>query len=144
LSPTYSPQEAAVSALPIVREHMDTYVHTLRPDMSVLEAIDLLLDKGVTGAPVVTPDGRLVGLLDERECLQLIAEGDRAERPRGKVADYMVKDVQTVEADMDIYYVAGRFLASQARRFPVVDGKRLIGAITRYDILRAIQARYAR
>lgn len=132
-----------MSALPTVREHMDTYVHTLRPEMPVLDAIDLLLDKHVTGAPVVTPDGRLVGLLDERECLQLIAEGDHAERPAGTVADYMIKDVQTVEADMDIYYVAGRFLASQARRFPVVDGKRLIGAITRYDILRAIQARYA-
>jgi CBS domain-containing protein len=125
--------------LPTVRTFMDTDTHAVLDTLPILDAVRTLVDKGVTGVPVVQ-DGRLVGVLGERECLRLVAEGDNGEVAKGKVSDFMrpLKE-PLIHPDMDIYYVAGLFLSSPTtRRFPVVQGDRLVGVITRKDILRAL------
>jgi CBS domain-containing protein len=127
--------------LPTVREHMDRVVHTVAPDMPIFEAVDFLLEHRVTGAPV-TKDGRIVGMLSERDCLKLVVDRDDPNLEARTVADFMVSDVVSIPPDMDIYWVAGIFLRSTVRRLPVVENGKLIGAITRYDILRVIQARH--
>jgi CBS domain-containing protein len=124
--------------LPLVRDHMDTLVSTLRPEAEILEAISLLLEKRVTGAPVVDEGGRLIGMLTERDCLTVVAEGAEAKRPQGTVAEFMTTDVITISPDVDVYYVAGLFLEHSFRRLPVVEGGKLVGAITRFDILRVM------
>ncbi len=127
--------------IPVVREYMDTVVHTLSPGDDIHEAVCFLLDNHVTGAPVVDDDGRVVGIITEKDCLRLLALGDGEGLPEGRVSDYMTKDVITIPQGMNIYFVAGMFLRDVIRRFPVVDGDgKLIGAITRFDILRAIRA----
>lgn len=125
--------------LPIVRDHMDPVVHTLRPETDIYDAVDFLLDHRVTGAPVVDARGTLVGIVTEKDCLRLLAIGAGGEAPRGSVADYMTREVTTVSPNMDIYFAAGVFLRQVFRRVPVVEDGRLVGAITRFDILRAIQ-----
>jgi len=60
--------------------------------------------------------------------------------PRGKVEAFMTRDPETVPPDMDVYYAAGLFLKRNFRRFPVVEDGRLVGAITRFDILRVVRA----
>lgn len=130
-----------MASLPTVRTFMDTETHALHVDDDMVEAVGRLIDEGVTGAPVVDDGGHLVGLLTELECLRLLARGTAtADVPQGAVGDFMRTDVRTVTPDMDVYYVAGAFLADQTtRRFPVVEGSRLVGVITRKDILRAVQ-----
>lgn len=125
--------------LPKVSDFMDTVVQTLSPDTQILDAVDFLLAKHVTGAPVVDEEGRVVGIITEKDCLNLLAAGSDADVPRGTVADFMTSQVQTIPKTMNIYFCAGLFLNTTVRRFPVVDGKKLVGAITRFDILRAIQ-----
>ena len=126
--------------LPVVRDFMDKDVATLRPDTDIFDAVGFLLKKHLTGAPVTDETGRLVGILTEKDCLRLVAAGDGGDMPRGSVATYMTPNPETIPPDMDVYYAAGLFLARDFRRFPVVESSKLIGTITRFDILRAIQA----
>jgi CBS domain-containing protein len=129
-----------MSGLPKVRDHMDTQVPCLAPETDILDAVNFLLEHRVTGAPVIGSNGRLVGMLSERDCLKLLAKGIDANVPRGTVADFMTSEITAIPPDTDIYYAAGMFLASTVRRFPVVEDGKLVGAITRFDILRVIQA----
>jgi CBS domain-containing protein len=123
---------------------MDTVVHCLAPEQSILDAVDFLLKHRITGAPVVDASGRLVGMLSERDCLKLLAKGIDGQVPHGSVADFMTSEITAIPPDMDIYYAAGLFLGSTVRRFPVVEEGKLVGAITRFDILRVIQANLRR
>jgi CBS domain-containing protein len=129
------------SQLPTVREFMDRYVDTVAPETDIMEAVDFLLEKRVSGALVADSKGKLVGMLTEFDCLKLLTSGDaeRHETPRGKVKDFMTADVQTIPPTMDIYYCAGLFADVAFRRFPVVEDGRIVGAITRFDLLRAVR-----
>jgi len=126
--------------VPRVRDYMDKVVHTLRPETDVLDAVDMLLEHHVTGAPVVNDANEVVGFLSEKDLLRVIATGVDNDAPRGKVGDFMTKDVRTVTPNMNIWFCAGMFLNDFVRRFPVVEDGKLVGAITRFDILRGVRA----
>jgi len=126
--------------LPVVRDYMDTNVPTLRPEVNIMDAIGFLLEKRVTGAPVVDKSGLLIGMLTEKDCLRLVAAGVDGDLPRGSVADFMSPNPETIPPNMDVYFAAGIFIKRQFRRFPVVENGKLVGAITRFDILRVIRA----
>ncbi len=129
-----------MESLPRISKYMDTVVPTLDPETRVLKAVDFLLDHQVTGAPVVDSGGRLVGIITETDLLKLVTEGIEGEPPTGAtVAEFMTTDVITVPPTVDIYYVAGMFLANKFRRLPVVEDGEIVGAITRYDLLRVIR-----
>lgn len=126
--------------LPTVREFMDKYVDTLAPETDIWDAVDFLLEKRVTGAPVADSRGKLVGILTESDCLKLLTlGGPDHDTPKGKVKDFMTSAVLSIPPTMDIYYVAGLFLSKNFRRLPVVEGERIVGAVTQFDILRAVQ-----
>lgn len=127
---------------PSVREFMDSEVPTLTADVDIHDAVAFLLDSRVTGAPVLDDGGRVVGIITEKDMLRLLTVGGPDGNPvAGTVADYMTANPVTVTPDMNIYYAAGLFLHHAFRRLPVVSGDlRLVGAITRFDILRAIRA----
>jgi CBS domain-containing protein len=130
-----------VDSLPKIKQFMDQVVPVLRPGMQVTEAVDFLLRHRVTGAPVVNRTGRIIGIITETDLLKLISEGVDAKPPtNAEVSDFMTTEVVTVGPETDIYYVAGVFLANHFRRLPVVDNGKLVGAITRFDLLRVIQS----
>lgn len=129
-----------VQRLPTVREFMDKFVDTLSPDTDIWDAVDFLLEKRITGAPVANNKGKLVGILTESDCLKLLTLGGADhDAPKGKVKDFMTTAVETIPPTMDIYYVAGLFLTKNFRRLPVVEDGHIVGAITQFDILRAVQ-----
>ena len=129
-----------MAGLPVVRDYMDKVVPTLSPETDILEGVDFLLKNHVTGAPVVDPEGHVIGILTEKDCLRLLSTGMEADMPRGVVRDFMTKEVASVPPDMNVYFLAGHFLKANYRRLPVMEKGKLVGAITRFDVLRVIQA----
>jgi CBS domain-containing protein len=124
--------------LPTVRDYMTTKVKTLSPETPILQAVDMLVKHAISGAPVCDAEGRVVGMLSEKDCLPLIAKGVNHAPPEGTVAEFMANDPAVLPPDMDLYYAAGVFMKKIYRRFPVVENGKLVGVISRRDILRAI------
>lgn len=123
---------------PRIRDYMATDVVTLAPDMEILRAMELLLDMKFSGAPVVDESGRLVGVLSKKDCLKAALNASYHQQWGGVIADYMSTSVETLDANLDLVTAAERFLASHYRRFPVMEDGRLIGQISRADLLRAL------
>ena len=124
---------------PNVKTYMTTRLITLREDMDVYFAIGLLLKNNISGAPVIDNNNNLCGILSEKDCLRIFANGSFYDMPGGSVSQFMTDVVLTVEATSDLFSVADKFLKHNFRRMPVVKGKKLVGQISRRDVLRAIQ-----
>jgi len=112
---------------------------TFKPDQSIEEVIDIIIAKGISGAPVLDDARKLVGIISEKDCLRIIVDQAYHNLPSSslKVSDYMTAKVKTVESNIDIVAAANEFLNSPVRRLPVVENGVLIGQISRRDILRA-------
>lgn len=122
-----------------VKEYMSRKLVTLRPDTNVVEAMDVLLKAKISGAPVVDESGQLVGILSEVDLMQVIVQDSYYDESVGIVGDYMRKEVDTIGPELDIYTVAEMFISQRRRRYPVVSEGRLIGQISRRDVLRAAE-----
>ena len=128
----------SVSYLLRVEEYMESRTHAVHETDDVHKVVRTLVDKGVTGVPVVDGHNAVVGMLTERECLRLLTHPSEELKT---VDELMNKEVTTVEPDMDVAYVAGLFNKHpDSRRFAVVQDGKLVGVVTRKDILRAIVA----
>ena len=126
--------------LPTVNEFMDKTFVTLSPEMDVYKAIDVLLDKGLTSAVVVEEDKKIVGILSEKDCLNLLTKGEYHELPSGTVSDFMTREVVTTPPTIDVFHVAELFLKHFFRRSFIADeNNRMVGQITRRDLLRVIK-----
>ncbi|GJM44007.1 MAG: hypothetical protein DHS20C21_08490 [Gemmatimonadota bacterium] len=113
---------------------------TFHPDTPIFEAIRTLLDRRISGAPVVDSDHNLVGILSRKDCLRIAFVAGYHHDGGGWVRDFMVTDVKTMEADTDLISAAQIFLDSHFRRFPVMRDGRLVGQVSRHDILNALTA----
>jgi CBS domain-containing protein len=129
--------------MPTAADLMSRTVVSLRPDMTLAEAIRILVRYEISGAPVVDGDERLVGLLSEHDCLRVTASGDYTAEDLAlgdPVATHMSRPAYVVESHIGIYSIAHIFLVHRIRRLPVVDGDRLVGLIARRDVLRGLLA----
>ncbi|NJN41518.1 MAG: CBS domain-containing protein [Flammeovirgaceae bacterium] len=112
---------------------------TFRPDQTIQEVIDIIIDKRISGAPVLDSNKKLVGMISEKDCLKIIVDHVYHNLPMEtrKVSDYMTKEVKTMAPTSDVVSAANEFLSTPIRRMPVVDNHVLLGQISRRDILRA-------
>lgn len=122
----------------VVREFMSRDLVKFLPDMDVLEAACILVDKRISGAPVVDQLGNLLGVLSEKDCLARALSAGYHDEWGGCVEEVMSRDVVSLEADTSVVDAARRFLDEGYRRYPVVSEGRLVGLISRRDILRAL------
>ena len=126
----------------LVKDHMVKNVITLDPEMEILQATQILLREDISGAPVLDKHGRLVGVLTERDSMRVTLHAGYHGAPGGLVSDYMSPAPLTVSPDDTIVDVAEKFVNERYRRYPVVDGGRLVGIISRREVMRAMGQHY--
>jgi CBS domain-containing protein len=128
-----------MSRMPLVADLMDRQFRTITPDTRIKEAVDLFVNEKLIGVLVVDAEGTLAGIFSEKDCLRVIIQNSFHQFPDDTVENYMHKVLATVDSKTDILTVAQMFLANNFRRLPVVDDGRLVGQITRRDIVRGMR-----
>ena len=131
--------------LPIAKQIMTTKVAVLSPAMSILEAAQILLDKGISGAPVVDESGTLVGLLSEFDCMKDLAAGEyhQDHDTVNIVSDLMTADVLCMDPETDIYTLAQKMVGERVRRLVIRSGTGpVLGIVSRRDVFQALYKYY--
>lgn len=114
---------------------------TFHPDTDIMEVVEILLKNDITGAPVLNDKKELVGLIDDKDCLKVLFGSTYHDRPVVKrtASHFMSNVMKTLNVHADIYDVADIFLSTPYKRLLIVDDDgKLVGQISRQDILRAI------
>ena len=128
---------------PRVADYMSRDLVTLTPDMEINHAMNLLLERRISGAPVLDDKGWLVGVLSKKDCLKAALDASYYRDWGERVEKYMSTDVQTLSPDMDLIAAADAFVKSSFRRFPVLSEGRLVGQISRADVLRGLSEHWS-
>jgi len=123
------------------RDLMTSTVITVTPDTSVIEAMDRLVRLGISGMPVVDEDGALVGIITEYDCMQFALSGEARE---AVVSEAMTRDVISFPPDAQCPEIANCFAKHRIRRVPIVEDGKVVGIVSRRDILRQIIKTYGR
>jgi CBS domain-containing protein len=124
--------------LPRLADIMARDLVTFSPDDEILKAMDTLIARRLSGAPVLDAGGALVGMLSKKDCFRAALNAAYYREWGGRVGDYMASPVETLPPDMDVLEAARVFLDSPYRRFPVVEGGQLLGQVSRLDLLAAL------
>lgn len=122
-----------------VKEYMGRTKITFTPEMDVLRAIHILIEQKISGAPVIDDHGNLVGFLSEKDCMKVALNAGYHGEAGGRVSEFMAEQVKTIDVETPIIELAEFFLNSPFRRYPVVEDNRLVGAVSRRDVLMALE-----
>lgn len=132
---------SVVESEPILAsDYMTKKLITFKAEQPIEEVIDVLIANKISGGPVVNDKNELIGIISEGDCMKQISESRYYNLPIDKsntVAKAMVKDVETINGNMNIFDLANKFLQSKRRRFPIIENGKLIGQISQKDVLKA-------
>ncbi len=122
-----------------VSDYMSTKLITFKPEQCVLEVMNVLIKKKISGAPVVNENNELVGIISEGDCMKQISQSRYYNQPLEdvKVEEHMAREVETIDGEMNVFDAADKFLNSRRRRFPIVKDGKLVGLISQKDVLKA-------
>lgn len=123
----------------LVSEFMLHRPVTFRPDEGIYEALQAFIRSGMTAGVVLDEQRHVLGFLSELDCLHEGLELCYQCEPRLTLRSLMSTPVDTVRASDTIVDVIQRMLREQRRCYPVVnEDNRLVGLITRHDIVKAL------
>jgi CBS domain-containing protein len=117
------------------KDAMNTKVVSIRPEATIEEAIRLLLKHDVSGVPVVDAKGNLCGIISEFQLLEVVYDPNLK---GAQVQGFMTRDVMTIDESTLLATVANLFIVHRIRRVPVVRNGRVVGIVSRRDLLRYI------
>ena len=137
---------------------MTREIISIAPEASIMEAVRLMLQHKISGLPVVDAAGHLEGIITEGDFLRRAETGTQRKRSRwvefllgpGRLADeysqtsgrtvseVMTPDVQTVTEDAPLEQVVHLMERHRIKRIPVVRGDKLVGIVTRKNLMRAL------
>ena len=122
-----------------VSDYMTTNLITFTPDQPIESVIQALIKHRISGGPVVNINNELIGIISEGDCIKQISDSRYYNMPLQDqtIEKLMVKNVDTIDGNMNIFDAANKFLATKRRRFPILEKGKLVGQISQKDILKA-------
>jgi CBS domain-containing protein len=123
------------------KDIMTSTVITAKEDMFVTDVMKLLLRWHISGVPVVDNDGMLLGIITEHDVMNFALSGDAAST---RASEVMTKKVETYTPDTLVAEIVNHFASQQIRRVPVVEDGKVVGIISRRDIVREMDRIYSR
>lgn len=137
---------------------MSSPVHTVRPNAPIRDAIRLMLEKRISGLPVIDQSGKLVGMVTEGDFLRRPETGTASRRPKwlqfvlgpGQLAeeyaqahgrlveDVMTREVKTAAEETSIADVVDLMESHRIKRVPIVRDSKLVGIVTRANVMRML------
>ncbi|USH03623.1 CBS domain-containing protein [Grimontia kaedaensis] len=124
-----------------VKDYMNKRPVTFTASMPLSRALEKMLSANQTGGPVVDDRNKVVGFLSEQDLIHKLLKAGYYCQDSNNVADCMHSNVKAVLPDDSIIRLAEEMLPAKPKVYPVIDeDERLVGCISRRDILRAIAA----
>ena len=121
------------------KDFMTKDVITLKEETTIEEAAELLLKNKISGAPVVEDDMTLVGIITEKDILRLFYAGEDCKSKT--VSDFMTRHPVHYHPEESLKRVCDFMMTSPFRRIPVTSKRKVIGIISRPDVIRYILQR---
>lgn len=121
-----------------VEDAMTRSVISVPGSATIDVAIGLLVQKNLTGLPVVDESGKLVGIISEYDVLNLFPVDGTKSFPIEPCEKYMTPKVRTIQKDASLEIAVKIFQATSIRRLIVMDGDQLAGVLSRRDLVRCI------
>lgn len=128
---------------PTIADYMARDPITFTEATPITDAVALLLKRRISGAPVLDAGGTLTGVITAKDCFKAALHACYYQGWSGVVGDFMTRGAVTLDAETDVVTAAQEFLKQNFRRFPVLRDGRLVGIITRLDLLRALHAQWS-
>jgi CBS domain-containing protein len=119
-----------------VQHTMSTSVVVVNPEEPAARAADLLVDRNLTGLPVVDADGHAVGVVSDLDLISALRHG--IDLTDTTVSEVMDTRPLYVEPETDLETVVDLMEEWRVRRLPVCERGRVVGVISRGDVLRAL------
>jgi CBS domain-containing protein len=116
-----------------IRDVMRADPLRVRPDQALHEALELLIENEISGLPVVDAADRLVGVLSEKDVLKIFYETDAH-----TVDSLMTRNPISIPVDGELVDVVDSLMANDFRRVFVHEGDKLVGLVSRSDLMPAI------
>lgn len=120
--------------MPTISDVMQKDVEVVRPDATLREAIMVLCEGGISGAPVQADNGKLVGIISEYALMDVLFD---PELKNAKVSDHMTPEVHSLTEEDTLTHAVHKFIIYGVRRLPVMRGEELVGIVSRRDLMRA-------
>jgi len=108
-------------------------VITVKSDTPIYEALYLLSKNKISGIPVVDDEEQVIGVLSEKDVLKILF--DKKLDVKSTVDDYMSRDIICFSEEDSAIDVCKFFIRSNIRRVPIIRGNKLVGIISRADII---------
>jgi len=118
------------------KEVMTTNIISVRDDEDIYAAIRVMDVNEITGLPVVNEKGKLVGVITEKDVLALLY--NMRDKP-GVVREFMTAEVVSFDIETDLAEIAEALRTQNFRRVPILDNDRLVGIVSRRDVIRHMQ-----
>lgn len=124
--------------IPRVRNFMKCELFTVSPKQDVFEAIDDILARRISGAPVIAETGEYLGVFSEKTAMRVLVAAIHDQCPGSQVGSYMnVDPSRLISDDQTLLEVAHKFQQTPLRRLPVLNDGKLAGQVSRRDVLKA-------